>query len=272
MLNALTIDLENWYDANLIAPYVSEDYRDNRVVASTHLILDLLDEYQVKATFFTLGSLAMEQPELITEIDQRGQEIASHGWGHQLVYSQTEEEFETDLIRSIKALKSITGKNAKGFRAPSWSVGEGTPWFYDVLIRNGIEYDSSLFPVKTELFGSADNPRSLHLVPHDNGSLREYPASTVRIAGRNFPVAGGAFLRALPLWYSSWGIRRIQREDTPAIIYLHPWELDTGIPFPTMPRKVRIMHSLGRRGMIRKLKGLLRKFDFQPMGNLGISV
>jgi polysaccharide deacetylase family protein (PEP-CTERM system associated) len=270
MLNALTIDLENWYDANLIAPYVADSYHDDRVVASTHRILDLLDEYKVKATFFTLGSLAVEQPDLIIEIDRRGHEIASHGWGHQLVYSQTEEEFETDLARSLSSLQGITGKKVKGYRAPSWSVGEGAPWFYDVLIRNGIEYDSSLFPVKTELFGSADNPRRLHLVQRDNGSLKEFPASTVRVAGRNFPVAGGAFFRVFPFWYSRWGIWRLNRESIPAIVYLHPWELDTGIPFPLMPRKVRLMHSLGRGGMIRKLKVLLKIFDFTPLGRLDI--
>ena len=268
MKNALTIDLENWYDANLISPYVAEDYRDDRVVTSTGWILDLLDEYQVKATFFTLGSLAEEQPELIIEIDRRGHEIASHGWGHQLVYSQTEEEFEDDLVRSLFCFKEITGNEVKGYRAPSWSVGKGTPWFYEVLIRNGIEYDSSFFPVKTELFGSADNPRTPHLVQRETGNLMEFPASTVRLAGKNFPVAGGAFFRVLPLWYSRWGIRRINRKGLPAVIYLHPWELDTGIPFPLMPRKVRLMHSLGRGGMIRKLKVLLKIFDFTPLGSL----
>jgi len=268
MKNAITIDLENWYDANLIAPYVAEGYRDDRVVVSTRRILDLLDEYQVKATFFTLGLLAGEQPELILEIDRRGHEIASHGWGHQLVYSQTEEEFETDLIRSLSCIKEIIGKEVKGYRAPSWSVGEGIPWFYDVLIRNGIEYDSSLFPVKTELFGSADNPRKPYVVQRETGNLMEFPASTVRVAGRNFPVAGGAFFRGLPLWYSRWGIRRLNREGIPAIVYIHPWEMDTDIPFPPIPKKVRLMHSLGREGMIGKLKRLLKTFDFLPMGKI----
>lgn len=265
MENILTIDLENWYDANLIAPYVEEGYRDDRVVASTHRILDLLEEYQVKATFFTLGSLAGEQPELILEINRLGHEIASHGWGHQLVYSQSEEEFELDMVKSLSSLKEITGKEVKGYRAPSWSVGEGTPWFYDLLIRNGIEYDSSLFPVKTELFGSADNPRNPHVVQRETGNLMEFPASTIRVAGRNFPVAGGAFFRGLPLWYSRWGVRRLNREGLPAMVYIHPWELDTGIPFPPMPGKVRLMHSLGRGGMICKLETLLRIFDFVPM-------
>jgi len=271
MLNALTIDLENWYDANLIAPYVIAGYRDDRVVASTRQIMDLLDEYQVKATFFTIGSLAENQPELILEIARHGHEIASHGWGHQLVYSQTENEFESDLARSISSLKEIIGKEVKGYRAPSWSVGEDTPWFHDVLIRNGIEYDSSLFPVKTQLFGSADNPRRPHIIQRENGYLTEFPASTVRIAGRNFPVAGGAFFRGLPLWYSRWGIRRLNRAGIPAIVYLHPWELDVGIPFPATPKKVRFMHSLGRGSMKRKLKGLLKGFDFQPLGSLEIS-
>ncbi len=268
MKNVLTIDLENWYDANLIAPYVADGYRDDRVVSSSQRILDLLDEYQVKATFFTLGSLAGEQPELILEIDRRGHEIASHGWGHQLVYSQTEDEFEVDLARSLSSLKEITGKEVKGYRAPSWSVGEGTPWFYDVLIRNGIEYDSSLFPVKTELFGSAYNLRTSHVVKRETGNLMEFPASTVRVAGKNFPVAGGAFFRVLPFWYSRWGVRRLNREGMSAMVYIHPWELDTGIPFPPMPRKVRLMHSLGRSGMIRKLKVLLKVFDFTPLGSL----
>ena len=124
--------------------------------------------------------------------------------------------------------------------------------------------------VKTELFGSADNPRKPHLVQRSVGNLMEFPASTVRVAGRNFPVAGGAFFRGLPLWYSRWGVRRLNREGMSAIVYIQPWELDIGIPFPPMPSKVRLMHTLGRGSMVRKFKALLKIFDFTPLGRLEI--
>jgi len=268
MLNALTIDLENWYDANLIAPYVAAGYRDDRVVSSTRRILDLLDEYQVKATFFTLGSLAKEQLELILEIDRRGHEIASHGWGHQLVYSQSKEEFESDLVKSISCLNNITGKKVKGYRAPSWSVGEGTPWFYDVLVRNGIEYDSSLFPVRTSLFGSSSNPRFPHTINCGGKHIVEFPAPSIKLMGRNLPVGGGAFLRIFPLFFSRWGIKRINREGQPAVMYFHPWELDEGIPFPKLPWKTLHIHKFGVKGMVKKLRNLIREFEFCSLEEL----
>ncbi len=268
MQNALTVDVENWYDASLLSPYVPAGYRDDRVVAATREVMALFEEYQTRATFFILGKVAEEHPALVEEIAGRGHEVASHGWGHQLAYRQTEEEFEEDLRRSLEILERLTGGKVKGYRAPSWSAGAETPWFFDVLVRNGIEYDSSLFPVKTPLFGSPDNPRRPHRIERPVGSLVEFPASSFRIWGKTFPVGGGASLRLLPLAVSKWGIRRINREGMGAVVYLHPWELDTGIPFPSMPAKTRMLHSRGRKGMKRKLRRLLENFSFQPMADL----
>jgi len=266
--NALTVDVENWYDANLISPHVPAGYRDDRVVASVRELLVLLDERKVRATFFILGKVAGEHPGLIEEIAGKGHEIASHGWGHRLVFRQTEKEFEEDLARSLESLRRLTGKDVEGFRAPSWSVGAETPWFFDVLLRHGIKYDSSLFPVRTELFGSSGNPRHPHVIERAGGKLVEFPAPSVRLFGRTIPVCGGASLRLFPLAISNWGLERINREGLPAVVYLHPWELDDGIPFPEMPKRVRLMHSLGRRGMKKKLRVLLEAYSFQTLGDL----
>ena len=268
MNNALTVDVENWYDASLLSPYVPAGYRDERVAAATREVMGLLEGYGVRATFFVLGKVAEEHPALVEEIAGRGHEVASHGWGHQLAYRQTEGEFEEDLARSLEILERLAGRKAKGYRAPSWSAGVETPWFFDVLIRNGLKYDSSLFPVKTPLFGSPDNPRHLHRVERAGGSLVEFPASSVRIGPRTVPVGGGAALRLFPLVFTRWGLGKINREGMPAIVYLHPWELDTGIPFPPMPAKTRLLHSRGRKGLERKLQRLLERFQFQPMFEL----
>ncbi len=268
MKNALTVDVENWYDASLLAPYVPDGYRDDRVAGATRGVMGLLEGFGVRGTFFVLGKVAEEHPDLVGEIASRGHEVASHGWGHRLAYEQTEVEFEEDLVRSLEVLKRLTGREVKGYRAASWSVGVETPWFFDVLIRHGIAYDSSLFPVKTPLFGSPNNPRQPHRVERPGGSLVEFPASSFRLLGRTFPVGGGASLRLLPLLLTRWGLGMITREEFPAIVYLHPWELDSGIPFPKMPLKTRWLHSRGRRGMKRKLRCLLNNFSFQPLGNL----
>lgn len=272
MNNALTVDVENWYDASLLSPYVPDGYRDDRVVASAREIMGLLDEFGVRATFFVLGKVAAEHPELVEEIAARGHEVASHGWGHGLAYEQTVEEFEDDLRRSLKILEHLSGGKVKGYRAPSWSVGVETPWFFDVLIRNGIEYDSSLFPVKTPLFGSPDNPRHPHIIERKEGRVIEFPASSVRFGGKTFPLGGGASLRLLPLAVTKWGIKRINREGMGAIVYLHPWEMDTGIPFPPMPTKVRLLHSWGRGGMKKKLHKLIESISFQPLADLASEV
>ncbi len=266
MKNALTVDVENWYDASLLSPYVPAGYRDDRVAVATREVMGLLEGYGVRGTFFVLGKVAEEHPALVEEIAGRGHEVASHGWGHQLAYRQTEEEFEEDLVQSLEILERLAGRKVKGYRAPSWSVGAETPWFFDVLISNGLEYDSSLFPVKTPLFGSPDNPRHPHRIERAGGSLVEFPASSVRIGPRTVPVGGGAALRLFPLAFTRWGLGQITRESLPSIVYLHPWELDTGIPFPPMPARVRMLHSLGREGMKKKLRGLLMSFSFGTMG------
>lgn len=268
MKNALTIDVENWYDASLLSPYVPAGYGDDRVVGATREVMDLIEGYGVRATFFVLGKVAEEHPGLVEEIASRGHEVASHGWGHRLAYEQTEEEFEEDLVRSLEVLEKLTGKKVRGYRAASWSAGANTPWFFDVLIRRGIEYDSSLFPVKTPLFGSPDNPRRPHRIERSGGSLIEFPPSSVRIGPRTVPIAGGAALRLFPFAFTRWGLRRINREGLPAIVYLHPWELDPGIPFPPMPFKIRLLHSKGRRRMKRKLRSLVERFSFEPMKDL----
>ena len=269
MLNGLTIDLENWYNANLISPYVPDGYHDDRIVPVTRGILTLLRNHNVRATFFVLGEVAESHPDLVKDIQIKGHEIASHGCEHHLVYQLTEEEFEADLTRSQERLEDITGQKIRGFRAPSWSVSNRTPWFFDVLIRNGIRYDSSLFPVKTELFGSPEHPRFPHVVRREKGSLVEFPASTVKLLGKVIPVAGGSFLRVLPLGLNVHGIRSLNRQNIPAVVYFHPWELDGSIPWPRLPRRIRLMHDLGAgKKMERKLRALLGRFEFAPLGEI----
>jgi polysaccharide deacetylase family protein (PEP-CTERM system associated) len=234
MTNALTIDVEDYFQVSAFAPYIDRahwDAQECRVEANVHRLLDLLATKNAHATFFTLGWVAERYPALVRRIVAEGHELASHGYGHQRASDLNENEFSED-VRSAKAiLEDVGGVNVKGYRAPSFSIGEGNLWALDVLLATGHEYSSSIYPVKHDHYGSPDAPRFAHAV---RDGLIEIPPTTLRLFSRNLPSSGGGYFRLLPYELSRWMLQQVNLRDAqPTVFYCHPWEID-----PDQPRVV----------------------------------
>lgn len=270
MLNALTIDVEDYFMVSAFADTVKFDdwpAYESRVEQSTLRILDLLAGFNVKATFFMLGWVAEHHPGLATEIRNRGHEIALHGYNHRLAYELTPGEFREDIRKSKRIIEDITGSAVKGYRAPSYSITKKNLWALDVLIEEGFTYDSSIFPIYHDRYGYPEFDRfPLTVTRGDVGSILEVPLSTVRLMGKNIPIAGGGYLRLLPISFVEWGIRSInEKEGKHAVIYLHPWEIDPGQPRLNGSRLSSFRHNVNIGKTHSKLKRLLQRFRFGTM-------
>jgi polysaccharide deacetylase family protein (PEP-CTERM system associated) len=267
MRNALTFDVEEYFQVESFKPIVrTEDWSGfpSRVGPSTHRILDLLDRREVRGTFFVLGWVGERQPELVREIHARGHEVACHGYGHQVIQSMTPAEFRAD-VRSAKAtLEDAIGAPVRGYRAPTFSIMRGTLWALDVLAEVGFQYDSSIFPIRHDRYGIPEAPRFPHRIPlRRGGDIVEFPMTTVPLAGQRVPVAGGGYFRLLPYPLIAAGIRGVnERERMPAIVYLHPWELDPEQPRLPVRGLSRFRHYVNLQGTAAKLERLLDDFAF----------
>lgn len=269
MINALSVDVEDWFQATNFENVIDRadwDTCESRVTFNVHKILDILSARGVRATFFVLGWIAERFPELVVSIRERGHEISTHGYDHRLIQHQTREEFAQDVARAIRVLETIVGEKVIGYRAPTYSIVPETMWAWELLAEQGIKYDSSVFPVKHDRYGVPGLPRYPFTITLDNGrELVEFPLSTVKILGKNIPVAGGGYLRLYPYWFVKWAVRRINRRGHAAIFYLHPWEID-----PYQPRqKVSLFRKLRHYSNIwateSKIKALIRDFQFAPV-------
>ena len=263
--NILTIDVEDWYMDTNISTW---DSYEDRVVENTNKILKILNEPNIQATFFVLGYVAEHFPELIENIKDRGHEIGTHGYSHTPVKEQTPSEFEEDLLKSIRILEKITGDKMWGYRAPQFTVVEKTSWVVDILKKNGLKYDSSIFPVKTPLYGMPDAPLFPYHISSSNikedsseENLLEFPLSVYRIPviKKNIPIAGGFYLRFFPYRFIAHAIKKINKVNHPAVCYLHPWELD-----PEQPRisSLKWYYYYRLRSTEKKFKKLLKDFKF----------
>ncbi len=249
----------------------SWDRHESRVDANVRRVLDLLQRHQARATFFVLGWVAERHPQLVAEIAAQGHEIACHGYGHRLVYDQTPDQFAADLQRSLHVLSEafrVCPRAAEtkilGYRAPSFSITRAAPWALDVIREAGFRYDSSIMPATGHhRYGMSGVSRFAHVL--GNG-LVECPVATVRLLGRNWPIAGGGYFRLLPLSVTRWALRRINGEGQPAVIYLHPWEFDPEQPRITGPSAwMRFRHYVNLHKTAPRLERLLQEFSFVPM-------
>lgn len=265
--NAFTVDLEEWFQGLTSTNRQPERWErlESRVVYATRLLLDILRQHGVRATFFTLGHVADRQPALMEEICAAGHEVGIHGYWHRFVSRLTPAEFEAEVLQSLEAMQRL-GIEVAGHRAPYFSVNATTPWAFDVLAKHGLQYDSSVFPTRNMLYGFPGAPRLPYRVAE--GALWELPASTVPWLGKSWPIAGGFYVRALPYRVTRAALRRLQRAGEPAILYIHPWELDLGQRYNQVTPRERITHYYGRRGLATKVHRLLEDFSFGPMGEL----
>jgi polysaccharide deacetylase family protein (PEP-CTERM system associated) len=271
--NCLTIDVEDYFQVNAFAPYIHQDQWDSfplRVGDNTHRILDILDTFDIKATFFVLGWVAERLPTLAQEIHQRGHEIACHGYGHELIYKIGPDRFRADIRRSKALLEDQIGVNVNGYRAPSYSITRQSVWALDILVEEGFTYDSSIFPILHDTYGIPDAQRFPHTIQTDAGPLTEFPLTTLSLnlgwKKLHLPIAGGGYLRLLPASLIRWGISSINaNEQQPAVLYFHPWEIDPDQPRIKAGVKSTFRHYLNLRRTERKLRYLFTSLKFTPM-------
>lgn len=268
MRHHFTVDVEEHFQVSAMEPYVSRSAWDglpSRVERNTRILLDLLAEYDVRGTFFTLGWIAERHRGLVGEIAAAGHEVASHGWGHERVTQLTPETFRESVRTSKAILEEISGAAVYGYRAPSFSIVRGGEWALDILLEEGYRYDSSLFPVRRAGYGFVGGGRDPHELRRAGGILHELPPATIRWAGATLPAGGGAYFRLLPSALVDAALSGAARRGVPGTFYIHPWELDPGQPRVKVSLKTRIRHYGGLRQTVPRLHRLLSRFDFQPI-------
>lgn len=266
-LHALTVDVEEYFQVEGLHGLVDRkewDSLESRVVWQTSRLLELFAREGVRATFFTLGQVARRHPRLVQRIVAAGHELACHGDAHEMITRQTPDTFRADVRRAKATLEDLGGVRVDGYRAPTFSVVKSTRWALDVLREEGFRYDASVFPIRHDRYGIPDAPRFPHRITAGEGrGMVEFPSSTMRLAGRNFPVGGGGYLRLLPMAYTLAAMRRVAAEG-PCMVYLHPWEIDPAQPRFPLGRLAawRGYHNLD--AMEARLTVLLREFSFGP--------
>jgi len=266
--NILTVDVEDYFQVSGFETVVKRDQWDSfpsRVESSTRLLLELFAEADVQGTFFVLGWIAERYPHLVQQIRDAGHEIASHGYWHRLVYSQTPDEFRSDLQESRRAIKAACGVQVTAYRAPSFSITEKSMWALDILAEEGFHIDSSIFPMRHDRYGVPDaNPR-IHERNTKLHTILEIPPSVWRSRFGAVPVGGGYF-RLLPLSLTIKAMKEIRQSGSPAMLYLHPWEVDPEQPVVRNVRfKSRIRHRVGLKKCSKKLVHLLRNSNFKSI-------
>jgi polysaccharide deacetylase family protein (PEP-CTERM system associated) len=262
MLNALSVDVEDWFQVGAFENAIARDSWDgleHRVERNGEAVLDLFDRAGVKATFFTLGWVAERYPRLMRRVAEAGHEVASHGWDHKRVHTMTAAVFRADLERARIAIEDACGQSPLGYRAPSFSIDQRTPWAHRVLAEEGYAYSSSVAPIAHDHYGWREAPR-FAFRPLEDSKLIELPVTTVELAGRRMAAGGGGFFRLLPYRFSSWAIGRVNQEDRrPAVFYFHPWEIDPGQPrVRSAPLKSRLRHYTNLGTMEHKLLKLFK--------------
>lgn len=270
--NALTIDVEDYFQVAALAEAVDRDdwsSMEYRVEANTDRLLALFDEHQTKATFFTLGWVAERSPALIRRIRDAGHEIASHGYSHKLIYTQTPEVFREETRKSKTVLEDITGNAVTGYRAASYSITSKSRWALDILCEEGFTWDSSIFPVHHDRYGMPGTPHEPYLLQTPNGgTLTEFPLSTCPIGQYRLPIAGGGYFRLFPYGLSRWGLGKINEAGQPFIFYLHPWEIDTEQPRLKVKAFSRFRHYNNLDKCMGRLERLLGDFRFGSVSDV----
>lgn len=271
--NALTIDVEDYFQVSAFAPYIARaDWptRECRIERNVERILEILDEHGTKATFFTLGWIAERYPQLVRQIVAGGHELASHGYGHERASDLSEEAFFRDVKTAKSLLEDLSGQEVKGYRAPSFSIGEQNLWAFDCLERASYRYSSSIYPVKHDHYGMPSAPRFAHQVRE---GLLEIPVTTAQLMGRNWPSSGGGYFRLMPYALSRWLLKRVNGTDgESAVFYFHPWEID-----PLQPRisginaKTRFRHYVNLHKTEGRVRRLLSDFQWSRMDEIFLS-
>ena len=281
-VHALTIDLEDWHQlvhrqltGKVVRPTPA-------IVSATHRLLDMLDEVDVRATFFVLGNVAETYPELVREVAHRGHEIGSHTYSHELIFRMKPAAFKADMERSLGQLQDLTGQPVLGFRAPEFSVGHLRHWCFEILAELGFRYDSSVFPLPRARYGIPEASLHPFAISTPSGIIREYPLATWAVGRFRIPVAGGSYFRLLPGRVLSRALNEMDASERTAVLYFHPYEFYRGWLNPSRRAWRRslqtgnlklalsrvLLHNFGTNLIGQRLKPLLRRFEFMPLGDI----
>jgi peptidoglycan-N-acetylglucosamine deacetylase len=263
--HAMTIDVEEYYSVSAFDTILSPEERlnlPNRVAYATHKLLDLFDEKNIKATFFTLSSVAEVERTLIQRIITEGHELASHGIKHDRVVTLTEQQFYDDIIRSKKTLEDISGTQVTGYRAPSFSINKDTPFAYDMLIKAGYHYSSSSHPIKHDHYGDETARLDIHK-PIIDADFYEFPITVLEFCGKRLPIGGGGWFRLMPFFIYEYLLKTASNSQRPLIFYTHPWEYDPEQPIiPNLPLKTKFRHYINLSRTYGKLSKLLDQYHW----------
>ncbi len=270
--NGLSVDVEDWFQVGAFERVIERDAWEGlaaRVERNCDSIIEMFAEAGVQGTFFTLGWVAKRHPRLMRRIVDAGHELASHGWDHERVFRFDPAAFARDLEMSRKAIEDAGGVAVTGYRAPSFSIDQRTPWAYEVLAAQGFAYSSSVAPVAHDHYGWREAPR-FAFRPLPGSDLIEIPVTTATFAGRRLAAGGGGFFRVLPYGFSRWAIRQVNRRDErPAVFYFHPWEIDPDQPrVPGAPLRSRLRHYTNLDAVGGKLRQLIHEFAWGRMDAL----
>jgi polysaccharide deacetylase family protein (PEP-CTERM system associated) len=268
--HVFSVDVEDYFQVSAFERCVSRENWDSfacRVEANTHELLKLLADHQVQATFYILGWIADRYPQLVREIGHAGHEVGTHGYWHRLIYSQTPAEFRADLRQSIAVLENILDLPITAYRAPSFSITQKSRWALEILIEEGILADSSIVPVRHDLYGFPGAQAGLHRLKTPSGSIWEFPPAVYDFWRNKFtlPVGGGGYFRLYPFRFTQWCLQRLEKRQQSLMFYIHPWEVDPNQPRLHAPLKSRFRHYNNLHRTLGKLDRLIAAFPFGPL-------
>jgi polysaccharide deacetylase family protein (PEP-CTERM system associated) len=263
-----TVDVEEYFQVLALEPYISRSrwgVIPSRLEVGVHALLDLLSEHKTLGTFFVLGWIAEQRPEVVRAIADRGHEIASHGSDHRRLTTLSRDEFRESARSSKLALEDVTGLPVFGYRAPNFSIMRGGEWALEILVEEGYRYDSSLLPARRKGSGYVGGKRDPHTLRLDSGTLQEIPPATLRLGRVILPAGGGAYFRHLPYGFVQSALLAAERRGAPGTFYIHPWELDVEQPRVKAPFLTTLRHYGGLKRTVPRLTRLLSSFRFQPI-------
>lgn len=271
MYNALSVDVEDWFQVGAFESVIARDSwdrRECRVERNTDALLAMFDAAGIQATFFTLGWVAQRYPALVRRIADAGHELANHGQNHDRVFALTPEQFAADLDRSRKTIEDAGGAAVRGYRAPSFSLNPATPWAHEIMAEQGYTYSSSINPISHDHYGWPDAPR-FAFRPVAGCDLIEIPVTTAMLGRRRLAAGGGGFFRLLPYAYSRWALRQVNGDGRPGIIYSHPWEIDPEQPrVASAPLRSKLRHYTMLDAMAGKLQRLIADFQWDRLDRI----
>lgn len=265
----MTVDVEEYFHPTALEGIILRSEWPDLPRRSRHLVSLILDRFSaasVRGTFFVLGWLAEKEAEMVRSISDAGHEVASHGWDHRRVTDLSPEEFREDIRRSRNVLQEVSGQAVIGYRAPSFSILPGFEWALDILLAEGFEYDSSMFPIRLHPgYGYPEAPPDPHGLERPGGTLWEIPPTTLELGRLRLPAAGGAYLRFFPSFLVAKGLAEAEKRGFPGTVYFHPWETDPEMPRVRAPALTRLRMRHGIRPMLRRLETLTARFAFRPI-------